>query len=168
MLWIQGAIAKIASMKCPACGMATPDAQDWCDFCKEPFRKKKSAAAKAAVQPQAQPAQKSPPPAAEAEKSAPEKKVVITSELLAKLQCHQTQSKRAAAPQGALPPEFAHLDSGERIQQLPPSVRKMAWVFLAIVFIWIVVFTVIILRRGDPNTGSHKGSDGGAKVHIVR
>ncbi len=137
--------------------METPDSQDWCDFCKEPFRKKKSAAAKAET-----------PPAEASPKPAPKKKnVVVTPELLAKLQFHRTQPQRAEAPKGGLPPEFAHLDSGERIQRLSPSVRKMAWVFLAIVFIWILVFTVIILRRGGPNTGSHNGSVGGAKVTIV-
>ena len=25
--------------KCPACGFESPDSADWCDFCKEPFRR---------------------------------------------------------------------------------------------------------------------------------
>ena len=31
------------SVKCPACGMDSPDGAAWCDFCKEPFQKKASA-----------------------------------------------------------------------------------------------------------------------------
>jgi len=27
-------------MKCPACGFESPDGAEWCDLCKEPFRKK--------------------------------------------------------------------------------------------------------------------------------
>ncbi|MBI4424452.1 MAG: hypothetical protein HY554_12020 [Elusimicrobia bacterium] len=27
-------------MKCPACGFDSPDDAGWCEFCKEPFRKK--------------------------------------------------------------------------------------------------------------------------------
>lgn len=27
-------------MKCPACGFDSPDDAAWCDFCKEPFRKR--------------------------------------------------------------------------------------------------------------------------------
>ncbi|HAM36244.1 MAG TPA: hypothetical protein DEB40_12685 [Elusimicrobia bacterium] len=26
-------------VKCPACGFESPDSAQWCDFCKEPFRK---------------------------------------------------------------------------------------------------------------------------------
>ncbi|MCX5788147.1 MAG: hypothetical protein NTX64_06515 [Elusimicrobia bacterium] len=29
-------------MKCPACGFDSPEGAEWCDFCKEPFRKKKA------------------------------------------------------------------------------------------------------------------------------
>ncbi len=41
------------AVKCPACGFDSPDGASWCDFCKEPFRKKKTAA------PQARPERKS-------------------------------------------------------------------------------------------------------------
>ena len=27
-------------IKCPACGFDSPEGAEWCDFCKEPFRKK--------------------------------------------------------------------------------------------------------------------------------
>ena len=29
-------------MKCPACGFDSADGAQWCDFCKEPFNKKKA------------------------------------------------------------------------------------------------------------------------------
>jgi hypothetical protein len=32
------------SVKCPACGFESPDSAEWCDFCKEPLKKKKGAA----------------------------------------------------------------------------------------------------------------------------
>jgi hypothetical protein len=41
-------------MKCPACGFETPDSQNWCDFCKEPFKK---------LPPEEPPVKKSPEPA---------------------------------------------------------------------------------------------------------
>lgn len=157
MLRIQGAYAKIASMKCPACGMETSDAQEWCDFCKEPFRrKKKSEAAKAAEQPKAQPPQESPKPAVK------DNKGVLTPELLAKLQAQRTQSQVVDPTRGEIPAEFLHLDTGERIPVVSPAVRKLAWGFLTIVFIWVIVFTAIILSRGGPS------ADKGAKVRIVR
>ena len=34
-------------VRCPACGFESPDAAQWCDFCKEPFRKPRPAAAPA-------------------------------------------------------------------------------------------------------------------------
>lgn len=39
-------------------------------------------------------------------------------------------------PAGHIPDEFAHLDPGERVPVLPPSVRYAAWAFLAIWFIF--------------------------------
>ncbi len=149
--------------------METSDAQDWCDFCKEPFRKK-SEAAKAAEQPSSKPAQESLKPSTEAQKppakespkpSDKDSEVAITPELLAKLQLHQTRSESVDPTRGEIPSEFLHLDAGERIPTVSPAVRKTAWVFLTIVFIWIIVFTAIILSKGDPSANK------GAKVKIV-
>ena len=48
-------------MKCPACGFDSPDEAGWCDFCKEPFRKRAPAPTPASGAPLAQTA---PPPQA--------------------------------------------------------------------------------------------------------
>jgi hypothetical protein len=36
-------------VKCPACGFESPDEAQWCDFCKEPFRKARPATPPAKV-----------------------------------------------------------------------------------------------------------------------
>ena len=30
------------SLKCPSCGFDSPEGAKWCDFCKEPFRRKEA------------------------------------------------------------------------------------------------------------------------------
>ncbi|MCX5794470.1 MAG: hypothetical protein NTY77_03095 [Elusimicrobia bacterium] len=35
-------------VRCPACGCESPDSAQWCDLCKEPFRRGRPAAAPAA------------------------------------------------------------------------------------------------------------------------
>lgn len=95
-------------MKCPACKMETPEELGYCDFCKEPFRRK----------------------APEPEPKVVEK-VVVPPEVMAKVLEARNQAPAEAA--GPIPPEFAALDAGERIPQLPPHVRNLAWAFLALV-----------------------------------
>jgi hypothetical protein len=50
-------------VKCPACGFDSPDSAQWCDLCKEPFRKPRAAAGPAA-KPDPEGARKAPEPAA--------------------------------------------------------------------------------------------------------
>lgn len=95
-------------MKCPACKMETPEELGYCDFCKEPFRRK-------APEPEPK----------------PKETVAVPPEVMAKVLEAKTQASAKAA--GPIPPEFAALDAGERIPQFPPHVRKLAWAFLALV-----------------------------------
>ena len=101
------------AVKCPACGMESPEELGYCDFCKEPFRKKKPEAP--------------PPPPKKSE-------VPVPPEVFAKLM----QAKTQATPEGekpGIPAEFAHLDAGERIERLPPWLRYFTWGFLAFIIL---------------------------------
>lgn len=103
-------------VKCPACAMETPDDQGYCDFCKEPFRKKA-------------PAEPAPKPA--------QPVVPVPPEVMEKVLAH----KNAPGPSGSpyapeIPPEFAELGDGERIAGLPPVAKQLAWGFLAIIVVW--------------------------------
>lgn len=109
-------------MKCPACGMETPEAQGFCDFCKEPFRKK------------------APPP-----EPRREEKVAVPPEVMAKLLALKTPSEPGAP--SPLPAEFAGLDSGERVPELPPGARKAAWAFLGVVLLVGAVGVSYLLLR---------------------
>ncbi|TBR19450.1 hypothetical protein EPO15_14260 [bacterium] len=110
-------------MICPACKMESPEELGYCDFCKEPFRRKP------------------PPPEPKVQP-----KVAVPPEVLAKL----LEAKRAPAPAEAaagIPPEFLALDAGERIPELSPAARKLAWAFLAaVVFLGGVVGVYILTR----------------------
>lgn len=112
-------------MKCPACKMETPEELGYCDFCKEPFRRK-------------------PPP--------PEPKSVEKVEVPAAVMAKILEAKRLApgpqpAEPGGIPPEFAALDAGERIPELPPVARKLAWAFLAIIVVWAGVGLLLVMKR---------------------
>src|SRR5262245_21735922 len=50
------------AVKCPACGFDSPDAAQWCDFCKEPFAKKAAKQAAPAPSPAPPPASLAPAP----------------------------------------------------------------------------------------------------------
>lgn len=108
-------------MKCPACKMETPSELGYCDFCKEPFRRKA---------PEPKPAEKVEVPAA-----------VMAKVLEAKL------AGAADGGSGGIPPEFASLDAGERIPELPPIARKLAWAFLALIVFWTGVGLIIMMNR---------------------
>ncbi|HVE12795.1 MAG TPA: hypothetical protein VNI01_05335 [Elusimicrobiota bacterium] len=116
-------------MKCPACGFETPEDQGWCDFCKEPFRKKS-----------AEPAPPPPPPS---------KTVQITPELLERLQ--EAKHAVSAREPTSIPPEFAQLDSGERIGGASEMTRTAAWLFLAMILVWAVILGVVAVRRMHAN-----------------
>lgn len=100
--------------------METPEEQGYCDFCKEPFRKKPEAPAA----PVAKPAQQ----------------VVVPPEVMEKLLSHKNAPGPSASPYAPeIPPEFAELGDGERIAELPPVAKKAAWAFLALVVLWTAV-----------------------------
>jgi len=128
-------------MKCTACGFDTPEEQGYCDFCKEPFRK---------------PEQPALPPARKLEDldqpaAKPAEKVPLTPEMLAKLMQAGISPKTPAPASGEplIPPEFAHLDSGEKLPQIPPAARKLAWVFLGICVLWILAGTAWLLMNSE-------------------
>lgn len=115
-------------MKCPACKMETPEEPGYCDFCKEPFRRKPAA---------------------------PEPKPVEKVEVPAAVMAKVLEAKKQASVEdvGPIPPEFAALDAGERIPQLPPHVRQLAWAFLALVVFagsLTLVYMLARTRRGPP------------------
>lgn len=119
-------------MKCPACKMETPEEIGYCDFCKEPFRRKP------------------PPPEPEPEAE----KVALAPEVMAKvLEAKRASAASASGEPGGIPPEFAGLDAGERIPEIPPQARKLAWAFLAIVVLWTAVGIIYLMKhptRGLP------------------
>ena len=112
-------------MKCPACKMETPEELGYCDFCKEPFRRK------------------APEPAPKVQET-----VAVPLEVMAKLLEAKNQSAAEAA--GPIPPEFAALDAGERIPEFPPHVRKLAWAFLALVVFAGSLALVYTFARARP------------------
>lgn len=109
-------------MKCPACGFETPDGQAWCDFCKHPFRAKP---------------EKDPP--------SEKKPALLSPDVLLKLD--QVKSETSGQVKEGIPPEFAHLDSGEKIPEVPPIARYLAWGILAVVVLWAIVGMVWISRH---------------------
>ena len=111
-------------MKCPACKMETPEELGYCDFCKEPFRRK------------------APEPAPKVRDT-----VAVPPEVMAKLLEAKNQASVEAA--GPIPPEFAALDAGERIPEFPPHVRKLAWAFLALVMFAGSLGLVYVLGRAQ-------------------
>jgi len=124
-------------MICAACGFETPQEQGYCDFCKEPFKKR----------PASEPV-KPPPAAAPPRGEHPAPEVKLTPEILGKL----LGAKDAAAGDaraGEIPPEFAHLDTGGQVPEIPPAARKLAWVFLGILMFWILLGTVWMLMNAD-------------------
>jgi len=123
-------------VKCPACGFETPDEQAWCDFCKEPLRKRRPAAAPAAAAPQGE----SVPPA---------KTVPVPDEVWKKLMSVRAEGTPASAPSGGIPAEFAGLDTGGALPAVPPAVRKGAWVFLGICVLWIFFAIFWMIRHSD-------------------
>lgn len=126
-------------MKCPACSMETPEDQGYCDFCKEPFRKK------------------APPEPASAPK---QPSVPVPPEVMEKVLAH----KNAPGPSGSpyspdIPPEFAEMGDGERIAGLPPAAKQLAWAFLALILLWTAVgmgWFLVKARRmeGRPSKGA--------------
>ena len=112
-------------MKCPACGFETPEEQGHCDFCKEPFRRKAEPPRNAKAQP----------------------KVDIPPAVMAKLMEVRVEGKKSAGPPAVIPPEFAHLDAGERLPGASALLRFAAWTFLATVILIGVAASLVAVQR---------------------
>ncbi len=50
------------SVQCPACGFESPEGSGWCDFCKEPFNRKRAQASTPLAPPAPPPVQAPRPP----------------------------------------------------------------------------------------------------------
>lgn len=111
-------------MNCPSCGCQTPEGRDWCDLCGAPLRK---------------PERKTP-----AKKTAP-----ISPALLGKLLEDRSRREPPRGP-AEIPPEFAGFDPGERIPELSPRVRQLAWAFLGIVLFWMLAGSIWLVLRAHP------------------
>jgi hypothetical protein len=107
-------------MKCPACGFETPDTQNWCDFCKEPFKRPAPAAAP-------EPAQKTP--ALDA--------VRLSEEAL----------RKVITPEKAL--DLLKQSAGERIPVVPQNIRILAWAFFALVMVAFAVTALVMVRKAQ-------------------
>lgn len=106
-------------MKCPACGFETPDAQGWCDFCKEPFKRPAKA----------EPAPPPPPPAPPKEPApAKEAKPPMSDEEIFALLRKDTASERPAPS--------------------PFNTRYLAWGFFGLVVFWMVVMSFFLVQKG--------------------
>ena len=114
-------------MNCPACKMETPEELGYCDFCKEPFRKK------------------APPP----EPKPQSETVAVPPEVMAKVMAAARAPEKAAPVEtaGGIPPEFAELDRGEKIPEIPPVARQLAYAFLAVIVLWTLVGIGYVLTR---------------------
>lgn len=129
------------SVKCPSCGFDSPESAQWCDFCKEPFRRKEAKLPESPPLPAAPPGPKLtyrvPPTVAAQEraKSSP------------------AADKPPAMPDD-LPPE-AHqrltaalsVEEAEKVPAAPKWVRWAAWAFLGIWFIAGMILTGVMLGR---------------------
>ncbi|MDE2291911.1 MAG: hypothetical protein KGL53_07500 [Elusimicrobia bacterium] len=123
----------MGAVKCPACGMETPEEPGYCDFCKEPFKKKASAA----------------PPAPSAGSPTAQKTVDVPPEVFAKLLAAGKPRPPEERGPVSIPPEFAHLDAGERIEPAPPVVKTLAWAFVAVIILWSAVGLFYLAHRAS-------------------
>lgn len=110
------------SVKCPACGFDSPDEAKWCDFCKEPFRKKTTDAA---------PAEEPAPPAPAAQPKRPSLKYY---------QPVPAKQPPAASPAPAPSVPAIELKDDEKVPAVPPWFRYAAWAFLGV---WVVAGMIL-------------------------
>jgi len=107
-------------MKCPSCSSETEEARGFCEMCGEPFAKKKAEAEATVAPPKKEPA------------------VKISAEVMTKV---LEAAGKVEGPKGPvdIPAEFKGLDTGGQIPQVPEQARKLAWVMLAVIAIWICI-----------------------------
>lgn len=153
-------------MKCPACGFETDEEQGWCDFCKEPFRKKKApeapkpGAADAAQKPQEK------APALEASPKGAAAAVPVEAAqpgVLSKLTAEQAFELLKSMPQ-------------ERIPEIPPIVRYAAWILWGLICLLMLVVGIFAINRsrmqrtnsGVPHSSVEETNLPGAGLPILR
>jgi hypothetical protein len=105
-------------MKCPSCGFDSPEGASWCDFCKHPFKREKSAPARAPSAPSSEPRIK---------------KLIedLPDEVRAKLPAHL---EAAAAEE-------------EQVRGVSREVRLMAWAFFGFWFLLFMIAAGMLLGR---------------------
>ncbi|MFA6029333.1 MAG: hypothetical protein WC969_05740 [Elusimicrobiota bacterium] len=150
-------------MKCPACGFETPDAQGWCDFCKEPFRRtQKDAPASAEPAHAAPPAPVVPAPA-------PAKSPAIVPSAPAAVPASPAGSA-STEPAPKLTPEQAfellRLDPGERIPPVSPALRYAAYGFLLVCLLWAAAMTMILMNRAQRMQTAPPPAEASAEVPV--
>ncbi len=132
-------------VKCPSCGFESPAEAAWCDFCKEPFRKKE----KTPSPPVALPAQPVAPAPITA--PAPPKGPRVRYRLPESI---SLQGPRLKNPE-ELPKEakakleaaLAMGDGEARIPAFPGWFRALAWLFLGVWFLTGMILGGIFLAR---------------------
>jgi hypothetical protein len=123
-----------------------PDAQ-WCDFCKEPFRKKTDVPKAQEASPVTTPQQGS------TASNEPEKE--LSPELMRKLAAQKDRINENPGA-GGIPQEFSQLDHGEKMPSLSPAIRQFAWAFLFICVFWAVVGGIWLSKNADKMKKSGK------------
>ena len=126
-------------MKCPACGSENAEGLDWCDFCKEPFKKggKKPGSAGG------------PPPSKKKEEEGPEKiSYHIPKDTKPEL---KPRAEGLGEPPGASRRHIQYPGSG-RIPEPPPQpeeTEEEGWFSVALDwmrgYIWYVLFLLIVV-----------------------
>lgn len=135
------------SVRCPACGFDSPDEARWCDFCKEPFRKKEAPAAAA------------PPPAAAAPRPlAPE-----------------PEPRPAPEPSQPVDPRVEQLakqlsvtGDGLKLPALPPYFKYLAWAFFGAWFFTGAVLGGIMLARYHERQAARQADPSQPHIQIIR
>ena len=111
-------------LKCPSCSFDSPDDALYCDFCKEPFRKKP------AVKPAVAPIPKTTQAPAMAQDQA---------EIL------EIAKKLSKGTLDKIPPELSTLE--EKIPTLPPWLSTVTWIFLAVCLISAMIMGAMTYQR---------------------
>ncbi|PCI38735.1 MAG: hypothetical protein COB53_04330 [Elusimicrobia bacterium] len=97
----------------------------FCDLCGEPFAKKKEAAKP--------PVKKEP-------------NVKVPADVMAKMLSAGSNEKKSKGTVD-IPAEFRNLDTGGQVAKVPEEARKLAWVFLAVIMIWMFIASGWLLMK---------------------
>lgn len=127
------------SVRCNACGFDSADDAQWCDFCKEPFRKKSAAA---------EPAPAAVPSHSPANVKEPEAKVDPKVQLLLK--------------------QLSTAGDGLTLPKLPPWFKYVAWSFFGAWFLTGAILGGIMLARYREQSAAREGDPSQPHVQIIR